>query len=424
MAYTLRNVYRGSYQGWKENGNSQKEAYRSVFATIARTVNYYERRIKGEFLDPTPYTRSESTATGTNGNETLFLVNTGNTVTAPKTAFRHFGDYSFINYSSILTPLRASITSEINSKLINGLNESPISLGVALAEARETCGLVGLTAVRIASSLRALRKGKVGTALSLLDGNNYDNVRKVKRKLNSFSDPAKAVSAAWLEAQFGWGPMLSDVYGAAQAAGEGLQKRNDDIGLSATAARQTSKYTQNALYRHRAVRNSDGNFLRWQKYAAGQRSDSYQLHYSERQQHYWTVVNPAFRNMQALGLLNPLSVAWELVPLSFVIDWFYPVGNWLNGMTATAGLTYKSGFATIKEKGYKHASTSGAFYEQTPGGNYNTYTGSAQFSINVFRRSLNVAIPSNEPPRPRGLFDAMNGGKLLTSLALAKQLSS
>jgi len=34
--------------------------------------------------------------------------------------------------------------------------------------------------------------------------------------------------------------------------------------------------------------------------------------------------------MPQLGLSRPLTSAWELVPYSFVIDWFVGVGDWLD----------------------------------------------------------------------------------------------
>jgi hypothetical protein len=33
-----------------------------------------------------------------------------------------------------------------------------------------------------------------------------------------------------------------------------------------------------------------------------------------------------------LGLEDPLSIAWELTPWSFVIDWFFPFGNYLSNL--------------------------------------------------------------------------------------------
>jgi hypothetical protein len=56
------------------------------------------------------------------------------------------------------------------------------------------------------------------------------------------------------------------------------------------------------------------------------------------------VVNPEFVRLQQMGLTNPLEVAWELIPFSFVADWFISVGDWLRGLTALHGLRIVSGF--------------------------------------------------------------------------------
>jgi hypothetical protein len=47
-----------------------------------------------------------------------------------------------------------------------------------------------------------------------------------------------------------------------------------------------------------------------------------------------------------LGVINPLAIAWELYPFSFVIDWFVPIGSVLTAATATAGLEFVSGHTT------------------------------------------------------------------------------
>nr|QDH89851.1 MAG: hypothetical protein H4BulkL22317e12091_000001 [Leviviridae sp.] len=42
---------------------------------------------------------------------------------------------------------------------------------------------------------------------------------------------------------------------------------------------------------------------------------------------------------EELGFTNPANVLWELVPFSFVVDWFLPIGNFLNSMNALEHLT-------------------------------------------------------------------------------------
>ena len=40
------------------------------------------------------------------------------------------------------------------------------------------------------------------------------------------------------------------------------------------------------------------------------------------------------RSLKAHGFTNFAGLAWELVPFSFTVDWFYPIGNYLNSMNA------------------------------------------------------------------------------------------
>jgi hypothetical protein len=56
--------------------------------------------------------------------------------------------------------------------------------------------------------------------------------------------------------------------------------------------------------------------------------------------------NPSIAYLNSFGLINPLSIAWELVPWSFAIDWFVPVGKTLEAVTATVGLIFNGGRIT------------------------------------------------------------------------------
>lgn len=52
----------------------------------------------------------------------------------------------------------------------------------------------------------------------------------------------------------------------------------------------------------------------------------------------------------SLGLTNPLDVAWEVLPFSFVVDWFIPIGNWLNVLDAMHGYRFRAGSWTLREE--------------------------------------------------------------------------
>jgi hypothetical protein len=90
-----------------------------------------------------------------------------------------------------------------------------------------------------------------------------------------------------------------------------------------------------------------------------------------------TVNSPNLFIAQQLGFVNPLSVAWELVPFSFVVDWFVNVGQVLGQMSEFAGLTLSETYLTR----FQVAKT----YEATYYGQYQFKEG---FHV---QRSLNIA---------------------------------
>jgi hypothetical protein len=52
----------------------------------------------------------------------------------------------------------------------------------------------------------------------------------------------------------------------------------------------------------------------------------------------WNVSSDARVTPLLWGLDKPLETVWELIPLSFVVDWFFNVGNTISSWTANAGL--------------------------------------------------------------------------------------
>lgn len=56
------------------------------------------------------------------------------------------------------------------------------------------------------------------------------------------------------------------------------------------------------------------------------------------------------RKLSQLGLVNPQSLVWELVPFSFVIDWALPIGPVLSAMNAPAGLDFVGGSISRRVK--------------------------------------------------------------------------
>jgi hypothetical protein len=60
------------------------------------------------------------------------------------------------------------------------------------------------------------------------------------------------------------------------------------------------------------------------------------------------VSNPNTALANQMGFINPAAVAWELVPFSFLVDWFLPVGDFLNSFTDLLGHSVHYPYTTTK----------------------------------------------------------------------------
>lgn len=182
----------------------------------------------------------------------------------------------------------------------------PASLAVSIAERKQSIDMMANRVGQIWRFSRALRKGRFDTAakeLGLLVPPRRAgfNPRVTGRNFGNL----------WLEYHLGWSPLIGDIYAALDV----LQR-----GFPPFVVKGRAKYVQEETY-------SDARF------------DSYRLH-TERVQLVGTidVSDPNLWRANQLGLINPAVVAWELVPFSFVLDWFIPVGDFLSQYTDFVGL--------------------------------------------------------------------------------------
>ena len=117
-----------------------------------------------------------------------------------------------------------------------------------------------------------------------------------------------------------------------------------------------------------------------------------------------------------LGFDNPALIAYELMPYSFVVDWFYNIGDYLQSQTALAGLSVDY-FSITKTRYIQDEIT----LTQDPG----SYPGSepstpGQHTYFSKHKRRDLSIPS--PPLPTLGVD-MDWKRLIDALAMLKQQS-
>lgn len=241
--------------------------------------------------------------------------------------------------------------------------------GVSIGEAVSTAGL-------IADSAGHMAKGLIG-------------LRRAAASLSSGRDKLLALGGAWLVGHYGYGSLARDVF----ALKDRLERDiHEPLHIkSSCTSRVTDSY------------GPVGTFNEMTQ-CAGLVKVGYMTKLDE----------PFIRNAEGWGLINPLTIAWELVPYSFCLDWIIPVGNTLSALTADAGLAFESGYISrVSEfdihRTYVPSSYSGR--ELVSPGNLHT-------RVKRFDRRLSSGI---EPPRLYANENPFSTPRILSGLALISQ---
>ena len=287
------------------------------------------------------------------------------------------GGYSLIENSEA--------RNESITKAMNNLGDQRVQVGNALAESRKTIDMISNTSIRLLNSYRAVRRKDVAGALSALKLNPR-NRQRMKEMLTG-----KTSSDLLLSVKYGWVPLMSDLYN-----GYGYIIDSEDTPLFIEA--------QGSAKRRYETRSSSGR----------------EFHRDcTVEQSSWTTVKamvdkPLLREANRLGLTNPLGIAWELTPYSFLIDWMVPVGDVLQAYSDTTGLTFVDAWTSSKNEASVIITPQGSYMN----GSYE-YTNEGTGTVRYFS---NYRSPYGGFPRPRPYVRQgwWNTQRALTALALLR----
>jgi hypothetical protein len=226
-------------------------------------------------------------------------------------------------------PRWAKLFSKAVADAESRMRQSTGGLGEALAEANQTIDMIASTASRIYRAARAVRKGNFKAAASQL----ACGVPKGVSKRKAFADN-------WLAYRYGWTPLLSTVYGTMVANFENQKTRP-------MVQKVTSQQQGMVILKDYGVSCASSSTLpglgtHWNRIKSED-----QL--SVKVTFWYKITNETVANADRLGLADPLSLAWELVPFSFVVDWFVNVGDCISSLTAWNGREFLAGCVAYRE---------------------------------------------------------------------------
>jgi hypothetical protein len=271
------------------------------------------------------------------------------------------------------------------SRLLKQVKDHEFNLAVDLAQYKQTAGMLADNLGHLGRAALYLKRGNIAAA-----------VREFGVEPRSTRLKGRDISGRWLELSYGWLPLIGSCYEAAKAfesISNGPRKKQfvaniwkEEILERGTPTLYSTRYRQ--------------KYRRYLTY------EMYEELSVERQ----------------LGVLDPLSVAWELMPWSFVVDWFIPIGSYLELLMQIPFLQGR--FLTtdvVKLTG------SEGFVVTTPLGSFHQgfiYQGTVKASTDVYRRTVMSRTLGGPPSVPLPQFDLGGAASLKrfwNALALAHQ---
>jgi len=302
----------------------------------------------------------------------------------------------------------ARVRDKAINKLLSNLRDSDINVAQAFAERRETARTIGDAAKSIAGVISGLRRGNYGAAAKAL---GINPPKRGQRRFNKqfVADAEGAIANGWLSLQYGWKPLLDDTYGAAtRLAKVNLAGENPNTLFFVASGRSTQRFDvrqRTNVSLPSGYRGSDVQI----KSAKGQISVLAKVRYSKSL--------PLVSDLRTLGITNPALLVWEVIPYSFVFDWFLPVGNYLAALDATYGLTFQSGFISVLTKLESKALWN---TDISSGINYRSRAYSYEGTTVTMTRTLMGSFPQVPAPRFK---NPVSTSHVASAFALLRQLS-
>lgn len=277
------------------------------------TYEYVIRTKQGKpYNEPAPYTlrRTFTLDARLYGSTTSFggQANAG----ADSGEF-HIGPGFADNYC---TTQIAQAVNSAREKLMAQLGESAL-MAVNYVERMSAVNMIHMRSLQLLRFSRALKRCDIFAAAKELNVKGPSSLPSIK---NGRWRRSRDYANAWLEFHFGWEPLIQDIGNCVEilqgpVPGGKFYARGKRISIDKEfASRQTTGYKE--CYVHRRTGHVQASC------------------YGE-----FFVTNPDLYLAKQLGFINPAAVAWELIPFSFVVDWFANVGQFLDQFSDLSGLT-------------------------------------------------------------------------------------
>jgi hypothetical protein len=224
------------------------------------------------------------------------------------------------------------LQNEAVAKALAKIKDQKVNIGENLATLRQTTNMFAENALILGKAIWAVKRGNLPEAWGLLkDGRSV-----IRRGADIF-----------LQYKYGWKPLMNDIYGSLEESKN--HAREPCLLFGAGKSQVLTPRGYNGLF-FGASRNIEGSGTQMARCVLWGKLDGEIL-----------------RRLDSLGLANPLRLTWDLIPLSFVSDWFLPIGPCLDSLVPPKGIDFVAGYRQLKtELHLKQTRSPEGIYTGTP----------------------------------------------------------
>lgn len=205
--------------------------------------------------------------------------------------------------------------SRIDTDLLIKAGRRKVNFGEMIGEGRKTIKDLSESVSTLVKAYKAARKGQ------------FWRVAKLLKKPRLRFPKGTSTANKWLAYQYGWKPLMHDIYDSYQYFKEGCDKRLSVLAVSRSISTQVDNdYGPSSdfkIRRERVEARFTGKL-------------------------FFRIADNDLNLLTQVGLINPAEVLWAIVPFSFVVDWLIPVGSVLEALSARVGLTFIDGYYGVK----------------------------------------------------------------------------
>jgi hypothetical protein len=191
-------------------------------------------------------------------------------------------------------------------------------IGETLAQGHQAIRMIATRASQLAKFAYHLNRFDFPRARAAL------RISKTDPRTDRWSKDRTAANM-FLEAHFGWSPLVSDIYSAAEVL-------SSDFGMKRATGRGVSP-----------IVTERNNYPPGPWSAATIWSRQSRVTYGAKVR----IENPNLALATSLGLVNPVQLAWQLVPYSHIGDWFFNMSTFLGAWTDLLGFAIEEPYTTV-----------------------------------------------------------------------------